>query len=79
MESRPLLDITLFLFALEYLAEAGEGEAAVGEVDGDEPETDQVDEVVEQVGVGDAVDGGVDGEEEEQHVCYVPEARRSKR
>ena len=72
--SRPLLDIALFAFAFEHLAEAREGKAAAGEVDGDEPEADHVDEVVEEVGVGDAVDGGVDGEEEEEQVAYVPEA-----
>lgn len=43
-------------------------------MDGDEPETDHVDKVMEEVGVGDAVDGGVDGEEEEEQVRYVPEA-----
>lgn len=73
MQSRPLLDIA-FSFAFEHLAEAREGKAAAGEVDGDEPETDHVDEVVEEVGVGDAVDGGVDGQEEEEQVSYVPEA-----
>lgn len=74
MPSRPLLDIALFLFALEHLGEAGEREAAGGEVDGDEPGADDVDEAVEEVGVGDAVDGGVEGEAGEEQVGYVPEA-----
>lgn len=43
-----------------------EREVAGGEVHGDEPGGDEVDEVVQEVGVGDAVDGGVEGEGEEE-------------
>ena len=73
-KSRPLLNITLFIFAFEHPAEPREREAAAGEVDGDQPGADAVDEMMEQVGVGDAVDSRVDGEQEEEHVGYVAEA-----
>lgn len=43
-----------------------EREVAGGEVHGDEPSGNEVDEVVQEVGVGDAVDGGVEGEGEEE-------------
>ena len=57
------LEITL---DFEEGAQFLEREVAGGEVHGDEPGGDEVDEVVEEVGVGDAVDGGVEGEGEEQ-------------
>lgn len=57
------LDITL---DFEKGAQALEREVAGGEMHGDEPGGDEVDEVVQEVGIGDTVDGGVEGEGEEE-------------
>lgn len=53
------------------MSETGEGEVAAGEVDGDEPGGDEINEMVEKVGVRDAVSSGIECEEEEEEVGDV--------
>ena len=71
--SRALLNVALLVIAVEHMRQAGEGQVAGGEVDGDEPGAGDVDEVVEPVGEGDAVHGAVHGEEEEEDVGNMTE------
>lgn len=53
------------------MSDTGEREVAAGEVDGDEPGGDEINEMVEEIGVRDAVSSGIEGEEEEEEVGDV--------
>lgn len=53
---RTFLDISvIFIASFQDLSETGEGEVAAGEVDGDEPGGDEINEMVEEVGIRDPV------------------------
>ena len=60
--------------AFQDLPESRKGDVAVGEVDCDQPGTDEVCDVVELIGIGDTVHGRIDGKEEEEEVGDVAES-----
>ena len=69
-----LLDVTLTVAHFQDLAQTRKREVMAREVYGDQPGSDHVDKVMQEVRIGDTVNSSVDCKDEEKNVRDVSEA-----